>query len=118
MLALGLGVVLLRRGVHRVQGAPGIEAVLIKKAGDALTNEDLARLVQAHISSTVMLRLIDGRPHRFRIDSDSLVRLKKDGVSDEVILAVVAVTVGKADNPSTAPAGSDGSVVASQASVH
>jgi hypothetical protein len=115
MLSLALGVVLLRRGVNRMKGAPEIEAVLIKKTGDALTNEDLARLVQAHISSTVMLRLIDGRPHHFRIDSDSLVRLKKDGVSDEVILAVVAVTVGKADNLSTAR---DGSVVASQASVH
>ena len=67
--------------------------------GDVLTNEDLARLVQAQIPSTVMLRLIDGRPHRFRIDPDSLVSLKKDGVSDDVILTVVTVTLGQPAAP-------------------
>ena len=98
MLVLGMGLGRLRSGTHH---RPRVEAMSppAEIGGDVLTNEDLARLVQAQIPSTVMLRLIDGRPHRFRIDPDSLVSLKKDGVSDEVILTVVTVTLGQPAAP-------------------
>jgi hypothetical protein len=40
-----------------------------------------------------MEQLVRKQPHDFRIDPDSLIALKKGGVPDNVVLAIVQVTL-------------------------
>ena len=89
-----------------VQSAPST----LENSDDILSNEDIAGMGRVNIPSAVIERLIAGRPHHFRIDADSLIALKKDGVPDDVILAMVTVTL---ERPNTRQdAGRGGSVIA------
>ena len=115
ILIVGMGFAR-RIGIHQNAPTPNPIPAAAEIPATVLTNEDVTRLVQANIPSTVMLRLIDGRQHRFRIDPDSLVRLKKDGVPDDVILTIVTVTLGQTETTRPdALRAQTGAVIATQA---
>jgi len=96
ILALGGYTLRLRRSYHPAS-RPEPRTPAVENTADILSNEDIEKMGRVHIPSTVMERLIYSRPNSFRIDSDSLVALKKEGVPDEVILAIVTVTLERAD---------------------
>jgi hypothetical protein len=55
----------------------------------ALTNADVIRLVKARIGERTILLEIKGRPTRFDTSAQALVRLKKAGVSERILEAMI-----------------------------
>jgi hypothetical protein len=62
-----------------------------------LTNKDILELNAANVSSPMLIDLLHKVDHDFQVDTPSLVELKKAGVPENVILAMVELTVKSAD---------------------
>lgn len=61
---------------------------------DILQNEEIIELSRAGLSSEIISQLIRKSPHRFAVDTKSLVALKRGGVKDQVIGLIIEVSVG------------------------
>ena len=55
-----------------------------------LTNAAIVRLVKAGFKDKTIIAIINSRPNRFNLETDQLIQLKKSGVSENVILAMLA----------------------------
>ena len=82
-LALALGLCL---GVY----APGTP---LQQADEApLTNASVIKLVRAGFKEKTLIAIIHSRPTHFDLSPDRLIELKKSGVSERVILAMLALS--------------------------
>jgi hypothetical protein len=59
-------------------------------AEDPLTNASVIKLARAGFREKTIISIINSRPARFDLAPDRLIELKKRGVSEKVILAMVA----------------------------
>ena len=59
-----------------------------------LTNAAVVKLVRAGFKEKTVIAIIDNRPNRFNLDPDKLIELKRNGVSENIILAMLAQTDG------------------------
>ena len=59
-------------------------------AATPLTNAAVVKLVRAGFSDKTVISLIRARPSRFDLTPDRLIELKKSGVSEKIILAMIA----------------------------
>jgi hypothetical protein len=98
MVSLGVSNLRLRR---RAYARPPASSRLVQSGRDILTNEDIAQMARVHMPAAVMQRLIDSHPNRFRIDSKSLIELKKDEVPDQIILAMVTMAQETSPKPAS-----------------
>ena len=57
--------------------------------GPALTNEDVLTLKGAGFSDESILAKIDGTPGAYKLDTQSLIKLKEAGLSEEVITGMI-----------------------------
>ncbi|HYB71153.1 MAG TPA: hypothetical protein VEH80_10790 [Candidatus Bathyarchaeia archaeon] len=71
-------------------------------AQEVLTNDSVIQMVKAGLPEAVVIAKIKSTPSKFDLKTDSLVSLKKAGVSDKVLEAMVAA--GSGSGPSTAAA--------------
>src|SRR5712671_4568870 len=71
-------------------------------AQEVLTNDSVIQMVKAGLPEAVVIAKIKSTSTKFDLKTDSLVGLKKAGVSDKVLEAMVAAGSGPA--PSTAGA--------------
>ncbi|HEX8140913.1 MAG TPA: hypothetical protein VF544_25325 [Pyrinomonadaceae bacterium] len=55
-----------------------------------LTNASVIKLVRAGFKEKTLVAIINSRPSRFDLSPDRLIELKKNGVSERVILAMLA----------------------------
>ena len=55
-----------------------------------LTNEAVVKLVRAGFKEKTVIAIIHSRASRFNLDADKLIELKRDGVSENIILAMLA----------------------------
>jgi hypothetical protein len=55
-----------------------------------LTNTAVVKLVRAGFREKTVIAIIRNRPNRFNLDSDKLIELKRSGVSENIILAMLA----------------------------
>jgi hypothetical protein len=55
-----------------------------------LTNAAVVKLVRAGFKEKTVIAIIHNRPSRFNLDPDRLIELKRSGVSENVILAMLA----------------------------
>src|SRR6266496_626873 len=55
-----------------------------------LTNSAVVKLVRAGFKEKTVISIIHNRPNRFNLDSDRLIELKRSGVSENIILAMLA----------------------------
>lgn len=55
-----------------------------------LTNAAVVKLVRAGFKEKTVIAIINSRPNRFNLDPDKLIELKRNGVSENVILAMLA----------------------------
>lgn len=55
-----------------------------------LTNASVVKLVRAGFKEKTIIAIINNRPSRFDLDPDRLIELKRSGVSDNVVLAMLA----------------------------
>jgi hypothetical protein len=72
----------------------GLVAVAQEKSEDALTNASVVKLVRAGFKEKTVIAIIHSRPVRFELTPDRLVELKKKGVSENIILAMIARDAG------------------------
>lgn len=55
-----------------------------------LTNAAVMKLVRAGFKEKTVIAIIHNRPNRFKLDPDRLIELKRSGVSENIILAMLA----------------------------
>jgi hypothetical protein len=55
-----------------------------------LTNAAVVKLVRAGFKEKTIIAIIHNRPSRFNLDPDRLIELKRSGVSENIILAMLA----------------------------
>jgi len=55
-----------------------------------LTNAAVIKLVRAGFKEKTVISIIRSRPNRFALDPDKLIELKRSGVSENIILAMLA----------------------------
>lgn len=56
-----------------------------------LTNASVVKLVRAGFKENTIIAIVRSRPNQFDLSPDRLIELKKDGVSEKIILAMLAV---------------------------
>jgi hypothetical protein len=62
-----------------------------QQSSDApLTNAAVVKLVKAGFKEKTIIAIIDSRPNRFNLETEQLIQLKHNGVSDNVILAMLS----------------------------
>src|ERR1700704_3720142 len=59
-------------------------------SGPPLTNSAVVKLVRAGFKEKTVIAIIHSRPNHFNLDPDKLIELKRSGVSENVILAMLA----------------------------
>lgn len=57
-----------------------------------LTNASVVKLVRAGFKEKTIIAIVRSRPNRFVLDPDRLIELKRGGVSEDIILAMLAQT--------------------------
>lgn len=55
-----------------------------------LTNAAVVKLVRAGFKEKTVISIIRSRPNRFALDPDRLIELKRNGISENIILAMLA----------------------------
>src|SRR5258708_16255702 len=56
-----------------------------------LTNAAVVKLVRAGFKEKTVIAIIHNRPNRFNLDPDRLIELKRSGVSENIILAMLSL---------------------------
>jgi hypothetical protein len=59
-----------------------------------LTNVAVVKLVKAGFKEKTIITIINSRPGEFKLDTDGLIELKRNGVNDNVILAMLSSQTG------------------------
>ena len=59
-----------------------------------LTNASVVRLVKAGFKEKTIIAIINNRPSDFKLDTEQLISLKKNGVTENVILAMLSSQLG------------------------
>lgn len=57
---------------------------------EPLTNTAVMKLVKAGFKEKTIVAIIQTRPNRFKMDTEGLIQLKRSGVSENIILAMLA----------------------------
>lgn len=73
-------------------------------AQTSLTNDSIVKMVKAGLAEDVVLNMINTQPSQFVVTPDAMIALKKDGVSDKVIAAMVTKNQPAASAASAATA--------------
>ena len=79
-------------------------------SASALTIQEVTALSKAGVSDDVLLALIDRDKPVFSIDPDALIALKRDGVSERIVLAMLRTGRREPQEVQTAPVTVTGSV--------
>ncbi len=66
-------------------------AIAQQKSEAPLSNASVIKLVRAGFKEQTVIAIIRSRPNQFDLSPDRLIELKKSGVSEKVILAMLAV---------------------------
>ncbi|MES3017440.1 MAG: hypothetical protein V4721_06665 [Bacteroidota bacterium] len=81
------------------------------QSGDTLTNKSIIDLTKAKISATTQKTMIASSPCTFSVDTKSIIDLKKSGVADEVINAMIDKMKASHGSTGDANAGSGVTIV-------
>ena len=68
----------------------GVQDALAQRTSQTLTNAAVVRLVRAGFKEKTIITIIHNRPNRFQLEPDKLIELKRSGVSENIILAMMA----------------------------
>lgn len=69
---------------------------------ETLTNADIIKMVQAHLSTDVIVNQIESNPGNYVLTANGLIRLKQAGVPDKVLAAMQAKRAGSGEKPEAA----------------
>jgi hypothetical protein len=59
-----------------------------------LTNAGVVQLVKAGFKEKTVITIIHNRPNNFKLDTDDLIQLKRNNVSEKIILAMLSSQMG------------------------
>ncbi|MFN2530710.1 MAG: hypothetical protein ABR555_05395 [Pyrinomonadaceae bacterium] len=59
-------------------------------ADGPLTNASVVRLVKAGFKDKTVIAIIHNRPNRFNLGTEQLIQLKRDGITENIILAMLS----------------------------
>lgn len=59
-----------------------------------LTNAGVVQLVKAGFKEKTVIAIINNRPSEFKLDTDDLIKLKRNNVSENIILAMLSTQLG------------------------
>jgi hypothetical protein len=59
-----------------------------------LTNVAVVKLVKAGFKDKTIITIINSRPAKYKLDTDDLIELKRNGVNEKVILAMLSAQMG------------------------
>ena len=59
-----------------------------------LTNASVIRLVKAGFKEKTVIAIINNRPSDFKLDTEHLIELKRNGVNENIILAMLSSQMG------------------------
>src|ERR1051326_5063532 len=79
LMCLALGLLLVASSAARAQGAE-----------EPLTNASVVKLARAGFKEKTIIAIIGARPVKFDLSPERLIELKKSGVTEHVILAMIA----------------------------
>ena len=65
-----------------------------QKPDGPLTNASVVRLVKAGFKEKTIITIINNRPSDFKLDTEQLISLKRNGVTENVILAMLSSQLG------------------------
>ena len=60
---------------------------------EPLTNAAVVKLVKAGFKEKTIVAIIQSRPNRFKLDTEQLVQLKRQGVNENIILAMLSLSI-------------------------
>jgi len=76
-------------------------------AQQPLTNDSIEKMVKAGLGDDVIVSMIQSQPGNYDVTPDTLVALKKDGLSDKVLSAMAAKSTAPAPDKATADQSKD-----------
>jgi hypothetical protein len=80
-------------------------AMVASAQEEALTNDAVAKMVKAGLGEGLIISMIQNQPGKYSLSPDDLVNLKRQGVSDKVLAAMLGKGSGSAAPvPASAPA--------------
>ncbi len=88
--------------------APETLSAQDQKENKVLQNADIVQMVQNHFDDETLLTVIDVNETKFDVSPSSLIELKKAGVSDRVIRAMLQASMKKSSAAGSANASSTG----------
>ena len=59
-----------------------------------LTNASIVKLVKAGFKEKTIIAIIANQPTRFNLDTEQLINLKRNGVNEDIILAMLSAQLG------------------------
>jgi hypothetical protein len=59
-----------------------------------LTNVAVVKLVKAGFKEKTIISIINSRPAKYKLDTDDLIELKRNGVNEKIILAMLSAQMG------------------------
>ena len=59
-----------------------------------LTNTSVVKLVKAGFKEKTIITIINNRPSEFKLDTEQLISLKRNGVTENIILAMLSTQMG------------------------
>jgi hypothetical protein len=65
-----------------------------QQSAEALTNSSVVRLVKAGFKEKTIISIINNRPSDFKLDTEHLIELKRSGVNENIILAMLSSQLG------------------------
>lgn len=71
-------------------GIASLGASAQQSSAAPLTNAAVVKLVRAGFKEKTVIAIIHNRPNRFNLDPDRLIELKRSGVNENIILAMLA----------------------------
>jgi hypothetical protein len=69
-------------------------SVLAQGGNGPLNNGAVVKLVKAGFKEKTIISIISSRPANFELETDQLIELKRNGVSENIILAMLSQSVG------------------------
>lgn len=59
-----------------------------------LTNVSVVKLVKAGFKEKTIITIINNRPSAYKLDTDHLIELKRNGVNENIIVAMLSAQMG------------------------
>ncbi len=82
----------LARARANTGGLSPFEELMTKKSRSSLDNASVLKLWKAHVSSSVIVKMIQTSIPDYDISANSIIELEQDGVDEGVILAMIDAT--------------------------